>query len=198
MAELSDRVGEVIEASTTEFVAQCYELYKSPPLGSLVKTIDSPIELYGIVYNAITASIEPGRRPIARGRDESSEEEIYRSSPQLLKLLRTEFSAMVVGHRQGDRLLHYLPPKPARIHSFVYFCLPEEVKEFSQSFEFLNMLVNTHLSVAVEELVAASLRQISLVHEDPHTFLVAAGRELAMLLGSDFNRLKAILGKIKD
>ncbi|GAH36138.1 unnamed protein product, partial [marine sediment metagenome] len=62
------RVGEVIEAGTTNFVAQCYELYQSPPLGSLVKTIlplEGPVELYGIVYNATTASLESGRRPIA-------------------------------------------------------------------------------------------------------------------------------------
>ena len=89
MAELANRAGEVIEASTAEFTAQCYELYQSPPLGSLVKTTDSPVELYGVVYNATTASLEPGRRPIARGKEETSEEEIYRSSPQLLKLLRT-------------------------------------------------------------------------------------------------------------
>jgi hypothetical protein len=37
MAE-EQRVGEIIEACTTDFTAQCYELYKSPPLGSLVKT----------------------------------------------------------------------------------------------------------------------------------------------------------------
>jgi len=192
------RVGEVIEASTTDFVAQCYELYQSPPLGSLVKTRDLPVELYGIVYNATTTSIEPGRRPIARGKDEATEEEIYRSSPQLLKLLRSEFSALVVGHRQGDKLYHYLPPKPARIHSFVYLCPPEEVKEFSQSFDFLNMLVNTHLPVSVEEIVAACLRQMSQVYEDRHAFLVAAGKELAILLGGQFNQLKAILGRIKQ
>ena len=69
MAELSNRVGEIIEASTADFTAECYELYQSPPLGSLVKTVDSPIELYGIVYHATTSSIEPGRRPIARGKD---------------------------------------------------------------------------------------------------------------------------------
>ena len=69
MTETSDRVGEIIEASTTDFVAECYELYQSPPLGSLVKTTDSPVELYGIVYNATTSSLEPGRRPIARGKD---------------------------------------------------------------------------------------------------------------------------------
>ena len=123
MAELQ-RVGEVIEASTTALTAQCYELYEIPPLGSLVKTGDSSAELYAIVYNAATTSLEPGRRPIARGKDETSEEAIYRSSPQLAKLLRSEFGAVVVGHKEGDRLHHHLPPQPARIHSFVYQCSP--------------------------------------------------------------------------
>jgi len=192
-----ERVGEVIEASTTDFVAQCYELYQSPPLGSLVKTRDLTVELYGIVYNATTTSLEPGRRPIARGKDEASEEEIYRSSPQLLKLLRSEFSALVVGHKYDDKLYHYLPPKPARIHGFVYLCDPEEVKEFSQSFDFLNILINAHLPVSSEEIIAASLRLMSQAYEDRHAFLVAAGKELAILLSGDFNQLKAILGRIK-
>ena len=190
------RVGEIIEASTTDFMAQCYELYQSPPLGSLVKTRDETVELYGIVCNAATTSLEPGRRPIARGKDEATEEEIYRSSPQLLQLLRSEFCALVVGHRHSDKLYHYLPPKPARIHGFVYLCDPEEVKEFSQSFGFLTILINTHLPVSAEELAAASLRQMSHVYEDPHAFLVAAGKELTVLVSSDFNRLKAILGRI--
>jgi len=194
----ADRVGEIIEASTTDFVAQCYELYQSPPLGSLVKTTDLPVELYGIVYHATTASLERGRRPIARGKDEASEEEIYRSSPQLLKLLRTEFSALVVGYRENEKLYRYLPPKPARIHSFVYLCSPDEVREFSQSFDFLNILLNAHLQVSVEELIAASLRQMSEVYEDRQRFLVAVGKELAVLLGGEFNRLKSIIGKIKQ
>jgi hypothetical protein len=190
-------VGEVIEASTNDFVAQCYELYQSPPLGSLVKTRDLAVELYGIVYNATTTSFEPGRRPIARGKDETTEEGIYQASPQLLKLLKSEFGALVVGHRQGDKLYHYLPPKPARIHSFVYLCSPEEVKEFSQSFDFLNILINTRLPVSSDELVAACLRQMSQVYEDRRAFLVAAGKELAILLSGNFNQLKAILGRIK-
>lgn len=193
-----ERVGEVVEASTTDFVAQCYELYQSPPLGSLVKTGDSGGELYGVVYNAATTSLEPGRRPIARGKDEASEEEIYRSNPQLLKLLRSEFNALVVGHRQGDKLHHYLSPQPARIHGFVYLCPPEEVKEFSQSFDFLNILISSHLTVPVDEIVSACLRQMSQAHEDRRAFLVAAGKELAVLLSGDFNQFKAILGRIKQ
>ena len=191
------RVGEVIVASTTDFVAQCYELYQSPTLGSLVKTRESDVELFGVVCQVTTTSFEPGRRPIARGKDEASEEAIYQANPQLLKLLKSEFGALVVGHRQGDKLEHYLPPKPARIHGFVYLCSPEEVREFSQSFGFLNILVNTHLSVSADELVSATLRQMSQVYEDRHEFLVTAGKELAILLSSDFSQLKAILGRMQ-
>lgn len=194
----AQRVGEVIGASTTDFVAQCYELYQLPPLGSLVKTKDLPIELYGIVYNATTTSLEPGRRPIARGKDEISEEDIYQSNPQLLKLLKSEFGVLVVGHRQGEKLYHYLPPKPARIHSFVYLCPPGEVREFSQSFDFFNILINARLPVSTEELIAACLRQISQVYEDRRGFLVAAGKELAILLSGELNQLKAILGRIRE
>jgi hypothetical protein len=193
-----NRVGEVIEASTAEFTAQCYELYQSPPLGSLVKTTDQPGELYGVVYNATTASIDPGRRPIARGGDAQSEDEIYCQSPQLWQLLRSEFSVLMVGHRQDGRLYHYLPAKPARVHSFVYACPPEEVKEFSQSLAFLNMLVNTSLPVPRDELIAACLRHMSHTHEDRHRFLVTAGKKLATLLGNQFNQLNAILERISD
>ena len=75
---------------------------------------------------------------------------------------------------------------------------PEEVKEFSQSFDFLNILVNTHHPVSVDEIVAASLRQMSQAYEDRRAFLVAAGKELAILLSGQFNQLKAILGRIRQ
>ena len=191
--QTSNKIAEIIEASTTDFTAQCYELYEMPPLGSLVKTGD----IYGIVANAATTSLDPGRRPIARGKDEASEAAIYQENPQLLKLLRSEFSALVVGHKQDDNLYHYLPPNPARIHGFVYQCPLEEIKEFCQSFDFLNILINTHLPIPTDELIAAALRRMSQSHEDSHAFLVAAGKELAVLLSSDYIQLKSILRRLK-
>ncbi len=191
------KVAEIIEASTTEFAAECYELYTLPPLGSLVKTSDGETELFGVVYNASTSSVEPGRRPIARGKNEDSEEAIYRNNPQLSKLLRSEFSSIVVGHRQGLEIRQFLPPGPARIHGFVHLCAPEEVREFSQSLDFLGVLLNVRLSVPAEEVVGAALRQMSLAQEDPRRFLVAAGKELAVMLGDDFGRLRTILARLK-
>jgi len=189
----SGKIAEVIEASTAQFAAQCYELYELPPLGSLVKTGN----IYGIVCHAETAGLEPGRKPIARGKDEASEEAVYESSPQLLKLLRSEFTAVVVGHKDGEKLYQYLPPQPARIHGFVYLCQPDEVREFSQSPGFLNILLNAALPIPAEELIAAVLRQMSRAQEDSRAFLVAAGKELANLLSSDFIRLKNILGRLQ-
>ncbi|UCD08814.1 MAG: hypothetical protein JSU79_10720 [Dehalococcoidales bacterium] len=197
MPEQENRVGEVIETGTAEFTAQCYELYQSPPLGSLVRAGDESVQQYAIVYNTITSSIEPGRRPIARGKDESSEEGVFQSSPQLLKLFRTEFNALVAGYREGDNVFHYLPPRPVKIHNFVYECGDEEIKEFSGSFDFLNIIINSSLSVPVEEIIAASLRHMSRVYDEPKRFLVSAGKELATLMGNDFNRLKSVLSKIR-
>ncbi|OGO07920.1 MAG: hypothetical protein A2Y92_05455 [Chloroflexi bacterium RBG_13_57_8] len=192
-SQVSPKIAEVIEASTTQFTAQCYELYALPPLGGLVRTGD----LFGIVCHASTAGLEPGRKPVARGKDEASEEAVYDSSPQLLKLLRSDFTAVVAGFKDDDKISQRLPPFPARIHGFVYLCQPDEVKEFGRSFDFLNILINAALPVPPEEIIAAALRQMSAAQEDPRAFLVAAGKELANLLSGDYMRLKNILGRLR-
>ena len=155
-------------------------------------------ELYAVVCHAATASLEPGRRPIVRGKDEESEEAIYRASPQLAKLLKSEFAALVVGHKADGKIHHTLPSQPARIHSFVYRCQPDEIGDFSQSFGFLDILLGTSLPVPQDELVSACLRQMRPAHQDQHAFLIAAGKYLAARLSGDFIQLKAILERIKQ
>jgi hypothetical protein len=192
MSVKQEKIAEVIEAETGGFTAQSYELYELPPLGALVKTG----EIYSIVCHAETAGLDTGRKPVARGRDEVSEEAIYSASPQLTKLLRSSFTAAAVGYKDGEKLYQYLPPRPAKLHSFVYLCQPEEVKEFVKSFSFLNILINAQLPVSNEEVAAAALRQMAKAQDDPRAFLVAAGKDLANLLSNDLARLKNILGRL--
>ena len=194
---IQTRLGEVIEASTTTFSAQCYELYALPPLGTLVKTCEGNNELYAVVYQARTEGIEPGRKPIARGKDEISEEAVFNANPQLSKLLRSEFAALMVGHKNTGGVHQYLPPCPAHIHSFVYACSKEEIINFSSSCSFLTLLVNAKIETPSDELIAAVLRLMSTAQDDARTFLITAGKELATLLGQDYTRLKAILERIK-
>ncbi len=52
------RLGEVIEASTTEFTTQCYELYESPPLGALVRCGGGPSVMGVVASHFPKGSIE--------------------------------------------------------------------------------------------------------------------------------------------
>jgi hypothetical protein len=192
MSEKQEKIAEVIAAETAVFTAQSYELYELPPLGSLVKAGDT----YAIVCHAETAGLDTGRKPVARGRGEATEEAVYSASPQLTKLLRSSFTAAAVGYKEGAKVFQYLPPRPAKLHSFVYLCTPEEIKEFGKSLSFLNILVNSQLPVSNEEVAAAALRQMAKVQDDPRGFLVAAGKELAGLLSNDFLKLKNVLGRL--
>lgn len=191
------KIGEVIEARTGDFVAECYELHSPPPLGSLVKTSDGEVDIFGVVCHASTESIDPGRRPVARGRDEPDEENIYRQHPQLSRLLRTTFETLAVGHRQGDNIYRYLPPRPPRVHSFIHICEPAEVRRFTASLDFLTILLGAKEGTA-DEVISACLRLASGAHDDSRAFLVRAGKELAVLLSSDLNRLNAILRRIRQ
>ena len=192
-----DKIGEVIETSSAEFMAQCYKLDEAPPLGVLVKTQANSFAIYGVVYNVETHGLDPGRRVVARGENVEAAEEIFAANPQLSRLLMTDFRVLVVGYVQGKNWQHYLPPKPASIHSFVYTCRPEEVREFTQTLDFLSLLLNARIDVPVDEVAAACLRHASQVHGDPDAFLVKAGKELAHTLSSDINRLNSLLKRLK-
>jgi hypothetical protein len=194
--DLAQKIGEIIEASTAGFIAQCYELHQPPPFGSLVRAKVDDIVIYAVVSGATTASIEAGRRPVARGRGEESEEGVFSANPQLDKLLRTDFDGLVVGHRDGDRLNHYLPPQPAKIHSFVFLCEPDEVAAFNQSLDYLSILI--YAEHQADELIAATLRRAATSREDSRDFLVRAGKELASLLADDTGRLNNILRRIRQ
>jgi hypothetical protein len=71
------------------------------------------------------------------------------------------------------------------------------VKRFSQSFDFLGLLVAANSQVPAEELIAAVLREMSRMQDDPRVFLVNAGKSLTTLLGGDYQRLRAVLGRLR-
>jgi hypothetical protein len=83
-------------------------------------------------------------------------------------------------------------------HSFVYVCEAQELQEFSQCFDCLSLLLAAQPAGLGDELIAAFLRQAGQAHNDHHTFLVAAGKELAVSLNGQTSRLNAILRRIKE
>jgi hypothetical protein len=186
-------MGEVVEASTTEFLAQTVELDSAPPFGAFVEVAtEDNLTIYGVVAHVQTAGIDPGSRAIMRGHGDVRDERIYEENPDLPLVLRTTFRALVVGFGEGARLYQFLPPRPPRLHYSVFTCEPETIRELAASLDYLQALLNA-AEVPVDELLAANLRYTAGHFRDSAEFLNLAGRELAQLLRADYPRLTAIL-----
>ncbi|NWG22000.1 MAG: hypothetical protein HXY39_16965 [Chloroflexi bacterium] len=199
---MQSRIAEVIESTSTGFTAGAYELLAAPPFGALVRAQARAegMAIYGLVYDIRTGSKEPGGRALVRGRTYAGRElydaEIYHEHPDLAEVLQTEFSAITVGFVADGRIYQYLPPQPPPVHYSVYECVPEEVARFSQATDFFRTVLFAY-QIPGDEVLAAAIRAAARAHRDDRAFLVRAGREVATLLKDDYDRLTAILRRIR-
>ncbi len=198
-----DQVGEVIETSTTGFLAQCLEpqeisFPKMPPFGSWVKSIDeeSQNQIYAIVYHGTTTPIDTVHRARALGL---SIPELKEQQPQIFAMLKTEFKAVIIGFKVPDdesgTIFQYIPPRPPQIHQSVSECRSIEIINFSEKLDFLRTLLLVG-EVPVESLIAAVIRQVYHLRKFDRQWLVKAGRELNLILRDDYDRLRVILSQI--
>jgi hypothetical protein len=188
-------VGEVIESSTTDVLAQACQLDAAPPFGSFVRVSggDGGLSVYGVVAHVQTAGIDPGARAVMRGHGEVRDDLIYRENPDLPLVLRTTFRCAIVGFQTGPSVYQMLPPTPPRLHYSVYEATADEVRRFTNvGLDYLRALLGT-AEAATDEMVAANVRLTSQLRGEPEAFTERAGRELANLLRSDYARLAAIL-----
>ena len=201
-------IGEVIETSTTQYLAQCLEpedlkFPVMPPFGSWIKSFDeeSGNKIFAVVTYVTTSPIDSVHRARALGL---SLEELREEQPQIFAMLKTEFKAAIVGFEtptdsrntsQAGRVYQYLPPRPPQIHQSVYHCDGEEVVNFTESLDFLRTLLQAK-DIPVESLVAASIREVYRLRQANRDWLVNVGRTLSTLLKDDYDRLRYILSQI--
>jgi hypothetical protein len=192
---MTEPIGEIIETSTTEFLAQACELGCAPAFGSLVKVDCAPAEVFGLVYRVRTGGLEPGAQAVMRGRTGVRDEAIYQENPDLRAVLRTDFAALIVGFCEDGELRQYLPPHPPALHWSVHECNQPDVATFSNDFAYFRAILALGEAPA-DELLAANLRLVRKARPFDADFNLRAGRELARLLKHDYDRLSAILRRI--
>ncbi|ASC70683.1 hypothetical protein XM38_016280 [Halomicronema hongdechloris C2206] len=194
-------IAEVIETATPEFLAQCLEpedlsFPVMPPFGSWVRAQDddSGNDIYAVVYHATTSPIDSVHRARALGL---SLEELRQQQPQIFAMLRTEFRAAIVGFRSdaAGTLYQHLPPRPPQVHQAVYSCTANEVLQFTDTLDFLRILLDVG-QAPVDGLTAAVIRQSYQLRRLDRDWLVQAGRHLSILLKDDYDRLRSILSQI--
>lgn len=192
-----NKIAEVIVSNSNEYVAQCYKLDVVPQLGYLVKTIRSnDEEIYGVVYYIETRGLEPGRRVLVRGDKLDKEEDVFKSNPQLVKLLVTDFKVLILGYSREGNIYHSLPPYPPSIHSFVYPCGESEIISFTESSQCLSLLAESKLIVSADEIITAFIRHVSKYYKDPIEFIIKSSRELVWIYGGDIKRLNSLLKRL--
>jgi hypothetical protein len=206
----ADHIGEIIETSTTQFLAQCLEpeelkFPEMPPFGSWVKSIDeeSGNTIFAVVTYVTTSPIDSVHRARALGL---SLEELKEQQPQIFAMLKTEFRAMIIGfeipHNSNNgiksssgSIFQYLPPRPPQIHQGVYRCQTSEIIKFTENPDFLRILLSLP-DTPIESLVAAVLREVYRFRGGDRQWLVKAGRTLSILLKNDYDCLKYILSQV--
>ncbi len=192
------RIGEIIESSSTRFVAESLELNQPPPLGSLVRVrIGEGHDLYGVVCYGETGGLDPGRRAVRRSSDEVYDEQIYLESPQLEHTLRTEFESLSVGVVERGVVRQCLPSQPPPLHFSVHSCGLEETMLFTENLYYFRLLLGIPGPVPAEQLLAANVRQMYEGRGEDEEWLERASREIASLLKQDHDRLMTVLYAIE-
>ena len=191
----SSRLGEVIETSTTGFMAESDQLHRLPELGALVCVggLDDSRAFYGVVSHGATGGLDTSRKAVRRGGDHLADAAIYDRHPELELVLRTVFNVAVIGYRDGPGFRHVLPALPVPLHYSVHACDPATVAAFCANPRYLASLLGFHGEILPEQLVAAHFRWVDNQLRDNHAWLADATRRLARHMKRDYDRLATIL-----
>ncbi len=195
----SEALGEVIESSTRQFVAEVYEDASAPAFGTWVQVPDAEgADVYGLISHVETGSYDSNRQAVALGlsADERAEE-----MPMVQELIRTTVRVQLLACRDREgRLRQTLPPHPPDLHDFVYPCPDEAIQDLGTPADVLRTLVNhPDPAVPADDLLVAALRSVYDAHGGEaggREALVSAGRALSRLLDDDHERLQSILRRV--
>ncbi|MEW6146094.1 MAG: HAS-barrel domain-containing protein [Thermodesulfobacteriota bacterium] len=188
---MSGYIGEVVESGTKGFIARSPRVGEAPSFGSFVRT-DAGSPVYGLVYEIITGSREPGRKPDAY---DMSIEELRREQPQIFELLKTEFHVLTLGYLEAGKIRFALSPLPPPIHSFVYECTDEEKEALSSEDFFLRAIISSP-NVPADDLIISSLLGAQRARKNDRDFMVRMGKSLSRYLKDDYERLASILRRL--
>jgi hypothetical protein len=195
------RIGEIVETTSTGFVAESFELNSPPPLGGVV-TVHVAAEstgksaeaaIYAVVTYGQTAGLDPSRRAIRRSTDTVFDQAVYDHNPELSHVLRTEFGAALVGFLADGHVRQHLPSQPPPLHFSVQSVSQEDLRRFTDHFDYFRLLLTVAGPVLPSQVLAAHVREVYRQRDQDQVWLDAAAREIAILLKDDHQALLTVL-----
>jgi hypothetical protein len=189
-------IGWVLRASTIGFTVGCRVIQPNvPQFGDLVKVpLYADTTIFGLIYDVQVKDDPSVRQLILAGQMEPEAVLDQREN----RLVPIEIGVLAVGYQRGKRIYQGLPPQPPLSLDLLTLCDDFELRTFTQSLDYLRLVLNS-AQIPADELVVAHLRRTGEAHPEDtrRQFLTTAGREVARLLNTDLIRLDNILRRIR-
>lgn len=194
-------LAEVLTSSIVGLTAETLRSGKvvdKPRFGSFIK-VESPenkLDIFAVVLDVVTNPPDSVHRPAALGL---SRERLREEQPHIFSLLKTEIKALIIGFAEEGKIYQHLPPQPPEVHDFVYRADDKAICALSAEFDFLRLLATTTI-VPVDEIISACIREAARVRKnekEKEAYLLEAGRAVSQLFRSDYERMVAIVRKLK-
>jgi hypothetical protein len=191
-------LGEVVAASYSRFTAESYRLHELPPLGGLVVVE----QVLGVVCEAGTEGLGPIS---ARGGPDDADGAVYHHHPDLERTLKSQFSALVVGHYAGAdaalppearRIIYTYPDCPPRVHYKAGAATDAELCALTERPHYLRLLLQAP-DAAVDEVIIHLLARAYRVRGGDRAHLLRTTEFLGRLLKGQYDRLVAILETVE-
>jgi hypothetical protein len=192
-------IGKLLRASISGFVVGCrLSQMETPSLGALVRVkLEPDYQIYGLITEI---HIEDDGLVRQLATSEGISPEVIADNREN-RNVPVEISVLAVGYRQGGKVSHLLPPRPALSLDTIYLCTDDEVIEFTADnrFGYFRHILRAQ-EMPVAEIVAAHLRQVQVIQyqRGNPSWLETASRELITLMRDDYPTLMNVLGALAD
>lgn len=192
-------IGRLLRAGSAGFVVGCrVAQLDSPSFGALIRVpLVGDYQIYGLIHDIHIDDDGLVRQLVTA---ENVEESIIADNRQN-RNVPIEVSVMTVGYREGGRIYHLLPPRPALSLDTIYLCDERELCEFTGvgRFGYFRHVLRNR-DIPTEELLAAHLKQARQAHLSCGNagWFDAATQELITILRDDYAALMSVLSAISD
>lgn len=187
-------IAEVLESTSTSFLAEIYSEELKIEFGSVVKVNDEQRDfpIWGVVTNIFNQGTYE-RQPVAFGM---SRTELTKTHPQLTQLLKTRFEAVIIGFGDVLDFSPNIPSKPPLIHDQVQLLEEIDFGVLGNNFSFLRFLFLSDSNLT-DELVFNLIRKIYELENRNFQVLVKAGKEISTILQNDYERIRNLIQRFE-
>jgi len=191
----NNHFAEVIESSLHSWLAQSWQWDNFPTFGSLVLIEAKKRNIFGIVHQVQTGSMDPVRYPFPY---QKTEEQLRAEQPQIFEFLKTTFSCLIIGYQEKGTISYVLAPQPPKIHSFVGPAPKDLSKQFFSRETYLHLLFGLAGQLFnLDELLLALLKQQTELGILSEKKLNQFMQVYSLLTANDYRRIKLFLQRVE-